>query len=88
MRDATRQVIADVWRDVLKKDDIGVNENFFDIGGTSLLLAKVFAKLRAALNCDVTLVDLLRYPTIAALAADFDSRLQNAQGHPGIRVDT
>jgi aryl carrier-like protein len=88
MRDATRQVIADVWRDVLKKDDIGVNENFFDIGGTSLLLAKVFAKLRAALNCDVTLVDLLRYPTIATLAANFDSRLQNAQGHPSIRVDT
>jgi polyketide synthase PksJ len=78
MTDATRQVIAEVWRDVLKKDDIGINENFFDIGGSSLLLTKVYAKLRAALNCEVALVDLLRYPTIAALAANFDSRLENA----------
>jgi hypothetical protein len=75
MTSETRQIIAAVWQDVLKKEDVGIHENFFDVGGSSLLMTKVHAKLRAALNRDVVLVDLLRYPTIATLAARLDSHV-------------
>lgn len=61
-------VIATVWRAVLRRDRVGVNENFFDIGGHSLLVVQVLQKLREQLSQPVQLTDLFRFPTIAGLA--------------------
>ncbi|HYC62720.1 MAG TPA: amino acid adenylation domain-containing protein [Thermoanaerobaculia bacterium] len=69
------RVIADVWRDVLGVDAIGTDDNFFDLGGHSLLLARVLAQLRTRLSAELTIVDLFRYPSVGALAA----RLQPAR---------
>jgi aryl carrier-like protein len=80
MTSATLQIIAAVWRDVLENDDVGIHDNFFDIGGSSLLMTRVHAKLSVALHRDVALVDLLRYPTIAALAATLESRAPGMSG--------
>ncbi|AUX45575.1 uncharacterized protein SOCE26_070690 [Sorangium cellulosum] len=73
--------IADVWQRVLHLDAVGVNDNFFDLGGNSLLTAQVQAKLREALGRDVALVDLFQYPTVSALA-DFLARDPRARA-PG-----
>ena len=61
--------IAAVWREALKVEQVGLDDNFFDFGGHSLLLAKVHAQLREALRRDLTLVDLFRFPTVGSLAA-------------------
>jgi amino acid adenylation domain-containing protein len=61
--------IAAVWEDVLHIQNVGMNENFFDLGGHSLLLAQVHSSLRDRLKLEVSMVDLFRYPTVGSLAA-------------------
>ena len=61
--------IAEVWREVLGVETVGLKDNFFDLGGHSLLLARVHARLQEALGVSLTMVDLLRHPTVGALAA-------------------
>ncbi|KIH99630.1 hypothetical protein LP52_07010 [Streptomonospora alba] len=62
------QLVAAVWRDVLRSPEVGSDENFFDIGGTSALAAEVQSKLSTALDREVSLITLFRYPTIGSLA--------------------
>ncbi|GES33665.1 type I polyketide synthase [Streptomyces angustmyceticus] len=66
------QLLADVWRGVLRLDDISVDDRFFDLGGTSLMLVVVRAELARRLGRDVSMTDLLRHPTIRAYAAHLD----------------
>lgn len=63
--------IADVWRAVLGLGDVGVgvDDNFFDVGGSSLRLVDVQTRLEALLARPVPIVDLFQYPTICSLAA-------------------
>ncbi len=63
-----RQVAA-VWASVLQGETPGTSDNFFDIGGHSLLLLQVKNQLQLALQCDIPVVALFQYPTIAAFAA-------------------
>jgi len=63
-----------VWSDVLGVDRVGVRDNFFDLGGHSLLLIRVHARLKQELDADVAVVDLFRYPTIESMAAWLERR--------------
>lgn len=66
------QTIATVWQTVLNLEKVGVNSNFFEIGGNSLLITQVYSKLRNILSNEevkcINLVDLFKYPTIRSLA--------------------
>jgi acyl transferase domain-containing protein len=57
-----------VWQAVLGLDNVGIHDNFFDLGGNSLLMAQVHSRLREAIDADISMVDLFQYPTISALA--------------------
>ena len=59
--------IASVWQEILRVEQVGIQDNFFDLGGHSLLLVQVHSKLRQALATELTITDLFRYPTINAL---------------------
>ncbi|HYC91020.1 MAG TPA: amino acid adenylation domain-containing protein [Thermoanaerobaculia bacterium] len=61
------QRIAAIWMDVLKVDSVGLTDNFFDLGGHSLLLTRVHGRLREELDLDVPVVTLFRCPTIRSL---------------------
>jgi amino acid adenylation domain-containing protein len=65
----TERVIAGVWSAVLQMEKVGVHDNFFDVGGHSLLMAQVYSRLKQAFQRDLSMVELFQYPTIAALAA-------------------
>jgi acyl-CoA synthetase (AMP-forming)/AMP-acid ligase II/aryl carrier-like protein len=67
-RDEMEARVAGVWRDVLGVDRIGVHDNFFDLGGTSLMLARIHHRLREV-RADLRVVDLFRYTTVEALSA-------------------
>jgi aryl carrier-like protein len=67
-RTAAEQTIAVAWQAVLRIDQAGLHDNFFALGGDSLLLAEVHARLQADGHPGVSLIDLFQYPTIAALA--------------------
>jgi hypothetical protein len=67
-RGTTEETVASVWRDVLGLSELGVHDNFFDLGGNSLLLARTRTRLTAATGVDVPTVELFRHPTVALLA--------------------
>ena len=65
----TERAIASIWKEVLGLEQVGLHENFFDLGGHSLLLSKAHSQLRAVIGRELSMVDLFRHPTISALAA-------------------
>jgi len=73
-RSRVEEQLAKVWSDVLGVDRVGVRDNFFDLGGHSLLLIRVHARLKQELDADVAVVDLFRYPTIESMAAWLERR--------------
>lgn len=60
----TEQQIAKVWQDVLQLEKVGIYDNFFEVGGNSLLLIQVSGKLREIFKMELQVVTLLKYPTI------------------------
>jgi amino acid adenylation domain-containing protein len=67
-RTGMERVVAAVWREVIGVESVGVDDNFFDLGGHSLLLARVQARLSEILGRELPMVDLFRHPTVGALA--------------------
>ncbi|MCX6584826.1 MAG: amino acid adenylation domain-containing protein [Candidatus Aminicenantes bacterium] len=60
--------IAVVWKEFLHLEEVGVDDNFFDLGGHSLLLTQVHSRLSEMVDKELTIVDLFRYSTIRSLA--------------------
>jgi natural product biosynthesis luciferase-like monooxygenase protein/amino acid adenylation domain-containing protein len=65
-RSRAEREVAQAWLEVLKLERVSVHDNFFDLGGHSLLLAEVHGRL-TSLGYALSIVDLLRYPTVASL---------------------
>ncbi|WP_316214638.1 non-ribosomal peptide synthetase [Bradyrhizobium sp. SZCCHNR2035] len=61
--------LRDVWEEMLKRRGIGIEDNFFDLGGHSLLLAEMVSRLRRKLQREVRLRDAFDAPTIRSLLA-------------------
>jgi acyl transferase domain-containing protein/acyl carrier protein len=63
------QQIAEVWQRVLGTEQVGVNDNFFDLGGNSLLGLQLVSELSRELDLAIAPVTLFEFPTIKALAS-------------------
>jgi surfactin family lipopeptide synthetase A len=63
------RIIAGLWQEALHVQKVGRHDNFFDLGGHSLLLIRVHSALQRALSRQVPLVDMFKYPTISTLVA-------------------
>jgi len=60
--------IADVWKKVLRTDRVGLDDNFFDLGGDSLLLVAVHSQLKKRLEREIQVMDLFDHTTVRAVA--------------------
>jgi amino acid adenylation domain-containing protein len=67
-RNAIENAIADIWTEVLKLEKVGIHDNFFDLGGHSLLLTQVTSRLYNAFGVELSLRQLFTTPTIAQLS--------------------
>jgi hypothetical protein len=67
-------LLASAWCDALKLERVGVHDNFFELCGHSLLAARVVSNLRHKMKIELGMVDVLRSPTIAELAALLEER--------------
>ena len=67
-RNNLERVITEAWKDALGTDRVGLNENFFDLGAHSLMVAEVHMQLQQMLGRQISLVDLFQFPTVTALA--------------------
>ena len=59
--------IVQIWRDVLALDKVGLNDNFFEVGGHSFLMIEIRNKIGELLGKKISVLDLFRYPTIGSL---------------------
>jgi len=67
-RGELERVIAAIWRKVLGLEQVGVEDNFFDLGGHSLRLVQVFGEVRGLSEKHLSMVEMFRHPTIRSLA--------------------
>lgn len=66
--------VAAIWQRILHLERVGLEDNFFDLGGNSLLMVQLHAQLREAIQPVIKLTDLFQYPTVKAFAAYLNSR--------------
>jgi acyl carrier protein/NRPS condensation-like uncharacterized protein len=82
-RTETEELIAQIWREVLKINNLGIYDNFFELGGHSLLAIQIVTRLQEAFNKEVSLRVLFDAPTIAELARELETII--CDGHtPGL----
>jgi amino acid adenylation domain-containing protein len=62
------RTIASIWQEELQLEKVGIHNNFFDLGGNSLSMARVFDRLQATFGNRLKMVELFRHPTIGTLA--------------------
>ncbi len=62
-----QQVIASIWQETLKLENVSIKDNFFDLGGHSLLIVRVHQLLKERVEKPISLTDLYRFPTIKSL---------------------
>ncbi|HEY4597548.1 MAG TPA: amino acid adenylation domain-containing protein, partial [Thermoanaerobaculia bacterium] len=67
-RDQIEEVLCGIWNDLLGVESLGVHDDFFQLGGHSLLAAKLAARVRQAFHAELSLVEVFKTPTVAALA--------------------
>jgi amino acid adenylation domain-containing protein len=69
----TEEALVGLWREVLGREQVGVEDNFFDLGGHSLKLGHLHARLQGRFAGVPTLLELFQYPTIRSLAARLET---------------
>jgi amino acid adenylation domain-containing protein len=69
-RNANEEIIANIWKDILKLSEVGINQNFFEIGGHSLLATQVISRLNESFNIQLPIKYIFDFPTISSLAKE------------------
>jgi len=80
-QDATQETLCRLWQDVLRRDRVGIHDNFFKIGGHSLLAVQLTSRVRSAFAIEMPLSVLFATPTVARMA----KHIAAANGHEGPR---
>ncbi|MDX5572987.1 amino acid adenylation domain-containing protein [Streptomyces sp. ID01-9D] len=80
-RNGTETALTALWADVLDRELIGVQDDFFALGGNSLQAVRIVAKARRRFDVELRAADLLAEPTVAAFAARIDGLLREAAPH-------
>lgn len=82
--DDVQRVIADVWCDLLGIEKIGIHDNFFDLGGHSLMVTQLLSRIRSLFKIDLPLKKLFEKPTIEEIS----KMIVEMESHPGIAEKT
>jgi len=81
-RNAIEQRLAAIWAEVLGLDGIGIDDNYFELGGDSLLATQMFSRIREAFAVDISLETVLFNQTIAELAGEIEKQEQTTRRDP------
>lgn len=68
-RNATEELLVRLWEEILHAERIGVTDNFFDLGGQSLVATRLLSRVREAFQTELTMRQFFDNPTISGLAA-------------------
>ena len=78
-RTPVEKLLAEIWMDVLSVEKVGINDDFFEVGGQSILATQFITRVQQVLPGKLSLQAIFETPTIAGLA-DFIMRNQPEQG--------
>jgi amino acid adenylation domain-containing protein len=78
-RTPTEKALAAIWSQLLKVENLGVNDDVFDLGASSLLAMRALTRIRDGLEVNLALRNLFEHPTVAALAEIIDGLTSLAQ---------
>jgi amino acid adenylation domain-containing protein len=79
------EILAVIWAEVLKTERIGRNDNFFDLGGHSLLGIKLITRVAESLALRPPVVTIFHYPTVRQMADFFQTLLSQDLKPPGLQ---
>jgi acyl carrier protein len=82
----TEKIIHKIWSEALKTDKISVTDNFFDIGGNSVMVISVFSKIESAFDIELDLRVFFDNPRIQALAENVDVFIKRKMKSDPIRT--
>jgi amino acid adenylation domain-containing protein len=85
-RNAREEIVAGVMAEVLGVEEVGVDDQFFDLGGHSLLGLELLARLSHVFEVDIPVPALVEHPTVAGLAAVIEQQDQHEGSDPGART--
>ena len=85
-RDGVELEVMHIWKDLLGRESIGVRDDFFLVGGHSLLAVRLLARVRDALGQDVPLAAFYQNPTIEQIAMSLRARDLRREGSPLIAI--
>jgi acyl carrier protein len=77
-RTPTEKLIAAIWSGVLNVDEVGVHDNFFDLGGHSLSATQVLSRLKNTLHLEIPLRMLFDHPTVGGMGEQIEDALPDA----------
>ncbi|HEX3128840.1 MAG TPA: non-ribosomal peptide synthase/polyketide synthase [Thermoanaerobaculia bacterium] len=79
-RTPTEEVLAAIWAEVLGISEVGIDEDFFDLGGHSLIATRLVSRVSTELGVDLALRAVFENPTVAGLASLVDEERSSAGG--------
>lgn len=87
-RTAIEQQLAQIWSELLGREQISIHDNFFELGGHSLLATQVISRVNTAFGAELPILPIFKHPTIAALADFIQTDLQQEQsGIPSVKIE-
>ncbi|MGY0035026.1 non-ribosomal peptide synthetase [Pedobacter sp. NJ-S-72] len=84
-RNETEKILVNIWQELLKAGQVGIHDNFFALGGHSLLVMRLIAAIRKNLSTELAVKDVFSYPTIAELTVHMQGQV-NQVSLPAITV--
>ena len=74
-RTPVEEVLAEIWAEVLRLERVGVHDDFFDLGGHSLLIMRLLAKIQATFDLEISIRTVFSMPTLEAMAGEIERRI-------------
>jgi len=74
-RTPAEKSLASIWTKLLGIDRIGINDNYFELGGDSLLATQLVSQVRSVFEVELPLVELFRHPTLAEMATSIEEAI-------------
>ncbi len=85
-RNPVEEVLCGIWSDLLGIERVGIHDDFFQLGGHSLLVARLASRVRQAFDAELSMVEIFKHPTVAEMAAAIErGQAQDVPALPPIR---